>query len=64
MVSMFERFRKKSSPENETTADVAATLAELEDEVEAEVVASGDDGSDHDTRSEDGSGGICPAEIG
>ena len=40
---MFERFRKKSSTKNETTADVAATLAELEVEVEAEVVASGDE---------------------
>lgn|GEM_PF-3930657 len=40
---MFERFRKKTSPKNETTEDVAATLTELEVAIEAEVVASGDE---------------------
>jgi len=40
---MFERFRKKSSTKNETTEDVAATLAELEVEVESESVTSGDE---------------------
>ena len=43
MVTMFERFRKKSSTKNETTENVAATLAELEIEVEAESVTSGDE---------------------
>jgi hypothetical protein len=40
---MFGRFRKKSSLKNDTMEDVAATQAELEVEVEADVVSSGDE---------------------